>query len=95
MRASPIRIKISQNTQPTNERTKVRRSEKIWSRLRSSWVIIKSAAIVKAKSEMPKRKEPINPFLEVTKNVEKPIIMHMAATAKRAFLNDGRENMEE
>jgi hypothetical protein len=54
-----------------------------------------SAAIVKAKSEMPKAKAPINPYVEETKNVERPAMMHTAARSKMAFLNDGRENMEE
>jgi hypothetical protein len=31
----------------------------------------------------------------VTAKVESPIIMHNAATATRAVLKDGRENMEE
>ncbi len=86
---------MSQKSQPTSESTKVRRSEKIKSRLRSSCVIIKSAAIVKAKSKTPKAKEPISPYLDETKKVETPTMMQTAATAKRAFLNDGRENMEE
>jgi len=88
-------MKMSQKPQPTSESTKVRRNEKIKSRLRSNWVIIKSAAKVKAKSKMPKAKAPINPYVEETKNVEIPAIMHTATTAKRAVLSDGRGNMEE
>jgi hypothetical protein len=44
---------------------------------------------------MPKAKEPISPYLEETKKVERPAMMQRAALAKMAFLNVGRENMEE
>ena len=44
---------------------------------------------------MPKAKAPINPYVEETKNEERPTMMHMAARSKRAFLKDGRENIEE
>ena len=57
--------------------------------------MIKSAASVNAKSEMPKAKAPINPYVEETKKANSPATMHTAARAKMTFLKDGRENMEE
>ena len=57
--------------------------------------MIKSAAKVKAKSEMPNAKASINPQVEETKKADSPAMMHTAVRAKMTCLNVGRENMEE
>jgi hypothetical protein len=47
------------------------------------------------KSEKPRTKTPVNPWEGEATKVERPITKQITATAKSAFLNDGRENMEE
>ena len=93
VKPTPITIKRSQNTQPTRDKTKVRRIENIVSFFRIPLVTVESARNVKAKREKPKTKlksecERINAVM-----LTPPI--QITATVRSAFLYEGRKNMEE
>ena len=95
LKATPITMKKSQKSHPNKESAVVRRNEKIGSPLRSSLLTTKSAVSVRTKREKPRTKTPVNPGEGEATKAERPITKQITATAKSAFLNDGRENMEE
>ena len=91
-----MRTKNTQKTQQNIDNTIVRRNEKTGSFLRTSLLIAKSAIKVKIKSEKPSAKLLGNPITGKKAKVERPTTaMQSTASAVRAFLADGRENIEE
>ena len=62
LKATPTRMKTNQKAQLKSERLVIRRKMKIGSFLKSNLLIIKSAARVKTKSEMPKTNASVNPL---------------------------------
>ena len=90
-------IKTSQNSQLTKESTRVRRKEKMGSRLRISLLTAKSDTKVRTKSKTPRTKPLVNPCNvgKIAKTESPTPKTQSIAMEEIAFVNEGRKNMEE
>jgi hypothetical protein len=90
---TPKAMKKSQKSQPERDSTRVLRIEKIGSLFKIILLVTVSAKEVTAKRESPRKKL----LIEGKRAKAERLIpaIHIIAIARRAFLYDGRKNMEE